>query len=250
MADGQIIERTQIAPRSGADAAVGRTAPLGKAAAPSKAASSAQRSQREDDYRLFRLNAAAVFKGVKGDPGHERMAARCGFHVSMTDPEERAASAADSVVEVFYGPRTLPHLKETRSDAARAHWPAAVETGATLLYAQGADGVVTVFLYPAQTDRCLAAEDAILLGRYADVTPLTGRGTLEAHWRALRSYAETTSLDGEPTLLDRLAVRWLRFTRPRIVDNRRQPIAAATVALQIVGGGIAIALAAVLLGLR
>ena len=172
MADGQIIERTQSAPRSGADAAVGRPAPSGKAAP------SAQRSQRDDDYRLFRLNSAAVFKGVKGDPGHERMAARCGFHVSMTDPEERAASAADSVVEVFYGPRTLPHLKETRSDAARAHWPAAVETGATLLYAQGADGVVTVFLYPAQTDRCLAAEDAILLGRYTDITPLTGRGSL------------------------------------------------------------------------
>ena len=87
-------------------------------------------------------------------------------------------------------------------------------------------------------------------GRYADLTPLTGRGTLETHWRALRSYAEVTSLDGEPSLLDRLAVRWLRFTRPRIVDNRRQPIAAATTALQILGGGVAIAVAAVLLGLR
>lgn len=215
-----------------------------------QAATAAPTPERADDYRLFRKNAATVFKAPAAEAGHERMRARCGYHVSMTREDERLPSAADSVVEVFYGPRTLPQLKEVQGDAARAQWRAPVETGAALLYNQGADGVVTVFLYPAQTDHCLAAEDAILLGRYTDLAPLTGRGTLESHWRAFRAYAETTSLDGEPSLLDRLTVRWLRFTRPRIVDNRRQPIAAATVALQILGGGVALAIAAVLLGAR
>lgn len=246
MADGQILERVETTRKSAAAATVGRPA-----GGPDGAAGTTpEQARRAGDYRLFRKNAAAVYRAPPADAGHERMAARCGYHVSMTDPEERARNAADSVVEVFYGPRALPHLKETRSDAGQAHWRAPVETGATLLYAQGADGVVTVFLYPAQTDRCLAAEDAILLGRYTDVAPLTGRGTLESHWRAFRAYAETTSLDGEPSLLDRLTVRWLRFARPRIVDNRRQPIAAATVALQILGAGVSIAIAALLLGLR
>lgn len=237
--------------RSGAEAKTGRR---GEPAAVGPDRSTpevrAEHTRRRDDYRLFRKHAAAVFKTPVGDEGHDRMSLRSGYHVSMTEERERAAGAADAVVEVFYGPRTLPHLADLKSEATRAHWRAPIETGAALLYSQGVDGVVTAFLYPAQADGCLAAEDAILLGRYTDLSPLTGRGTLEMHWRAFRAYAECTSLDGEPTLLDRLMVRWLRFTRPRVVDNRRQPIAAATAALQVLGGGVALAIAAVLLGVR
>lgn len=207
-----------------------------------------ERGRRAQDYRLFRQNAEAVFGKPPQDAGHVRMRLRSGFHVSMTRDNERAPGAADSVVEVFYGPRALPDLERLSSDAGRRQWRAPLETGATLLYTQGADGVVTVFLYPAQTDQCLAQEDAIILGRYTDLAPLTGRGTLESHWQAFRAYAEATSLDGEPTLLDKLLVRWLRFTRPRVVDNRRTAVAAVTAAAQTALGGVALAIAAALLG--
>lgn len=181
---------------------------------------------RRQDFNLFKRIARDFFRRPPADEGHRRMAARCGYSVAFGG--ETPCRAVEPLgcearaVEVFYGEHDLGGFRALAQTRLSESWRAASEKGASLLYVQGEDSVVTVYLHPAETACVKAEEDAILLARYQDLEGLTGRGVLESHWRALRAYAEATSLDGEPSLGQIALIRWLRFSRPVIRDGRRR----------------------------
>lgn len=192
-----------------------------------------QRRKREHDFGLFRRRAASYFQTPPVDDRHDRMSARSGYAVATGDAEATART-----VEIGYGARDVENLRDLQTERVRIEWPAVRENGAALLYTQGEDGCVRVFLYPARTDGFGPEEDAILLARYADLEPLTGEGALSRHWNALRAYAESTSLDGEPGWKDHLRVAWLRLTRPILRNGRVAPaewprVAGATTAVAV-----------------
>ncbi len=203
------------------------------------------RRRREHDFSLFRKNAAAFFDAPHFDAGHERMRERAGYSVAVAgdDPAVRSRSEA-RVVEVAYGVYEIKHMAGLTHARLRGDWVGAQETGAALLYSQGVDGAVTAFLYPARIENMKPEEDAIVLARYADIELLTGRGVLEAHWRAFRSYAEVTSLEGEPSTVDHLRVAWLRLTRPVVRDGRRLRTEALDYGMKITALSVAIAIGA------
>lgn len=235
-------------------------------------AAAAERKKRDHDFALFKKNARAFFERPPSEPRHQRMAARSGYQVAvgadetvlrpaprdaeisdysaeLTAQSETASPpetmAADSrTIEIGYGERTLTHFQQLKHDRLQMEWRAATERGAALLYSQGDDGAVTAFLYPAVTSTMKPEEDAIFLAKYTNLELLTGRGVLEAHWAALRSYAEATSLDGEPTMVDHARVAWLRFTRPTIRGGRRAQAAALAFAENVFGFAAAIAVSA------
>lgn len=185
--------------------------------------------KRRQDFTLFKRIAQAFYRTPPAELAHRRMAARCGYGVAVGGETpcrtvERLGADARTV-EVYYGERKLTGYQPLAQQRLRETWRGATEKGASLLYAQGDDSVVTVYLHPAETDAVKAEEDGILLARYQDLEAMTGRGVLESHWGALRAYAEVTSLDGEPTLAQTALTRWLRFTRPVIRDGRRRPAA-------------------------
>ena len=47
-----------------------------------------------------------------------------------------------------------------------------------------------------------------------------GSGLLNEHWHKFMSYMQCTSLEGKPTIEDRLRVWWLLFTKPQTVDGK------------------------------
>lgn len=208
------------------------------------------RRRREHDFSLFRKNAAAFFNAPEFDEGHGRMSERAGYSVAVAgdDPAVRQRSEA-RVVEVCYGAYEIRHMAGLTHARLRGDWVGAQETGAALLYSQGIDGAVTAFLYPARIEKMKPEEDAIVLARYADIELLTGRGVLESHWRAFRSYAEVSSLEGEPTTMDHLRVAWLRFTRPIVRDGRRVRTEALDYGIKIAALSASIALGASILRL-
>lgn len=221
------------------------------------------RKRRERDFDRFRDLAGRFFRAPPSDAAHVRMGAMAGFFVGdAAGLNARAARAAGRLaagaeadedvdaarrVEVFYGARAVRSFLPAGRSCLRAEASAPVETGASLLYRQGDDGAVTVYLYPAAVDGLRAEEDAIEIARYDNLSKMTGAGVLEAHWRAFRAYAETTSVDGAPTLADRTRVAWLRFSRPVIRAGRRHRREAEAALRQSAGVllGVALALLAV-----
>ncbi|MEL6978636.1 MAG: hypothetical protein AAGM38_08170 [Pseudomonadota bacterium] len=204
-------------------------------------ASSAERRKREQDFTLFRSVARKVFGETPAEAGHQRMTARSSYTVAIGGDEALALPEAGGAararptlawsdatapnartVEVFYGERAIASRAKLADERLRAAWSNVTERGAALLYAQGEDGVVSVYLYPAEASSMKAEEDALLLARRRNLEAMTGRGALESHWRAFRAYAEVTSLAGEPSLWQRALVLWLRATRPALVDGRRR----------------------------
>lgn len=208
------------------------------------------RRRREHDFALFRKNAAAFFTTPEFDAGHERMRERAGYSVAVAgdDPAVRLRSEA-RVVEIAYGAYEIKHMAGLTHARLRGDWVGAQEAGAALLYSQGVDGAVTAFLYPARIENMKPEEDAIVLARYADIELLTGRGVLESHWKALRSYAEVTSLEGEPTTLDHLRVAWMRLTRPLVRDGRRVRTEALDYGMKVSAFSAAIVLGAGILSI-
>ncbi|MCI4663343.1 MAG: hypothetical protein MRY74_01355 [Neomegalonema sp.] len=210
------------------------------------------RRRREYDFSLFRKNAAAFFDQPHFDAGHRRMEARAGYSVSVSgdDPVLGGAGGNEArVVEVAYGASEIRHMAGLTNARLRGDWVGAQETGAALLYAQGVDGAVTAFLYPARIENMKPEEDAIILARYADIELLTGRGVLENHWRAFRAYAEVTSLEGEPSWADHARVAWLRFARPIVRDGRRMRTEALDYGMKIASLSSAIMIGAGLISL-
>ena len=66
-------------------------------------------------------------------------------------------------------------------------------------------------------------EDGIVYRNIRDPCVLTGAPALDRHRRALRSYFECSSVDGRPTIIDRLRVQWLLLTRNVIIDGNTLP---------------------------
>lgn len=164
--------------------------------------------RRLQDFALFKEIAARRWASPQGGAAHDRMAQRHGYYLSAGRSTRNVFPGRDRV-ELFYGSRNISDGNDPSS-----------EQGAILSIVQGVDGLVSLYLQPAEVDGVRNREDAILLDRFGDTARLTGPGYLERKWRDFRAYAETTSIDGEPTLRHKARALWLRLTRPTITDKR------------------------------
>ena len=208
-------------------------------------------ADRAHDFSLFGSIATRFFRNP--EPGgrrwarHQRMKSRSGYHVAPGLREaggRRGARAGQRFFEVYYGAREVDGQHDLGNDRLNADWRAQEETGAALLYRQGDDGVVTVYLYPARTDKLAPVEDAIVLEKITETAALTGRGIMAKHWRALRAYAEVTSLDGEPSAADKALIGYLRLAKPQIRNGRVHPPEAWRAGLTVAALSFASALGA------
>lgn len=231
-----------------------RTAPRRLQAAPTRpqrVSLAPMPADRAYDFTLFGAIATKFFrnpeKGGRRWARHQQMKARAGYHVApglQEAPGRRGARFGQRFFEVYYGVRALEGQQGLSNDRLSADWRTQRETGAALLYRQGDDGVVTVYLYPSKTDQLAPVEDAIILDRITETAALTGVGLLSRHWRALRAYAEVTSLDGEPSAADRALISYLRLVKPQIRNGRVHPPEARRAGLTVSMLSIASALGA------
>jgi hypothetical protein len=121
----------------------------------------------------------------------------------------------NSIVEVSYGNRAVPGGRRTEG----GRFKIIAEAGPTLLYQQNISGVVICSLYPARAEGYNRIEDGIILALLKDPIVLLRESVVTAHWRAFMSYFEVSSLDGEPTFVDRIRILWVMFVRPVVVKG-------------------------------
>lgn len=188
------------------------------------------RLRRLEHFKWFASHSRDwFFKIATCDIRHSHMEETYGFHVA---PRGRNGGIDDRTVEVFYGQRPFERVEELVAQEGglpslrQRHL---VERGASLTYQRGDSGVVIVTLAPAITESYRQQESAIVLAFMADPSELRAPPWLEvpprieAHWRCLMSYLQCTSIDGDPSLGDRMRVNWLRLTKPLIIDDKLVP---------------------------
>jgi hypothetical protein len=94
-----------------------------------------------------------------------------------------------------------------------------VEDGPALVYSLGPTGHVAIALYPAKSGLARVTEDHL----YLDIGSFSGFQLSERLPRDIAdlvAYGHVTSLDGNPTLLEKLRIGWLRWTRPTQLDGK------------------------------
>ncbi|CAA2145137.1 hypothetical protein MBLL_04259 [Methylobacterium bullatum] len=175
---------------------------------------------RRRDFERFLAHAAPSFEEIAGrDARHPERAAVYGFALA---PGGRDGGGDRRVVEVFYGTRHLEGRTEYVSRDGlppRRHHRSVGEWGATLEYQRMDNGTVLCTLSPAGSENFRRHERTVFVEWIRATDRLRSKAMLERHWRLLASYMEVTSLEGEPTLTDRLRVGWVLFTRSRIVGK-------------------------------
>jgi hypothetical protein len=131
------------------------------------------------------------------------------------------------VLEVFYGARPYeaysnqPAVKrEETSGGGATSGGFFTESGARLVYGLTAKGTVNCTLIPAQAQGAKSSENAIMLNRGVEPGELLEGKLPRKHWRSFMAYMKVTSLDGDPSQLDKLHVLYMRFTKLRYVNEK------------------------------
>ena len=182
-----------------------------------------RRRDRRTDFEFFFRNAKSDFEAIAACDA--RTAFLDGIYSLRVVPGGRHGGQDPDAVEVFFGNRPYDSVTEPvqeRGGGISTRRRLLAEAGATLSYQRMASGVVLCTLHPAGADGFRRRESAIILEWVQNPRLFTGRGALERHWRCFMSYMEYTSLEGDPTWLDRLRVWWLFASRGLIVDGKHE----------------------------
>ena len=178
---------------------------------------------RREEFQVFSTSFEAVFRKVANrDPKHKTLEEIYSFH---TSPGGRFGGHDARTVEAFYGQRPFESIKEINwreFGIPRITDRLLIEKGATISYQRGNNGTVLCTIHPAGSDGFRRREEGILLALIRDPGRLNSSLTLERHWKAFMSYMQCTSLEGEPTIVDRIRLHWLLFTRIQIVEGKTQ----------------------------
>ncbi len=144
------------------------------------------------------------------------------FYCFYVQPGGRWGANDPRIVEVFYGSR--PYESYTVNERNISGYPQKTiknpaETGASIVYKRGPAGHCLVQLFPPETEDLKQLESFVILEFRLDPRLLTGNNTLKKHWKAFSSYQETKSLDGTPTLMDRMRTWWILFSKPLCINE-------------------------------
>lgn len=173
------------------------------------------RLERRNDFDEFYRTAEATFIAFRDrDASVEKFERLYNLCVC---PGSRAGGTNNRIFEVFWGSRPFESITLGRT------WKALTEYGATLLFERDDTGFVLISIYPANTDNRKPIESSIALKLWVDPIKLKDSAFLKKLWNDFNAYMECTSLDGNPTLLQRLRISYLRNFKHLVIDNKWAP---------------------------
>lgn len=195
--------------------------------------------KQEDAFGFFYKNANDIFNNLQSkDVSSQTYKRRCMFHVC---PGSRAGGDNPDVVDVFWGSQPVKRIDK------RDGFEMLTEDGVTMLFNLLPDGHVSITLYPAKTKVMRPIEDCILLHRFCKATWLLKERNQKALWRDFMAYTECTSLIGNPSILQRLRMFWVKYSRPVCINSVQQPIRVLQHIRRIITFGLSVGLSGFLL---
>lgn len=175
------------------------------------------RNERIKDFDHFRDNAKNIFEAfAQKDRSNERLHNLFSLCIC---PGGRDGGRNEKVVEVFYGNRPIGKTTQVDSNFQTI---TRLETahGATLAYFRTDDGHVICNLYPAKSENQKPFEEVILLDYIKSPSTLSKKA--KSHWNMFISHMEDTCIDGEPSLIQKLQVFYLKNFKQCVVNKTLQ----------------------------
>ncbi len=162
----------------------------------------------------FSSRAKAIFRyHQRKNSKHSRLIGMYGFYIC---PGGRNGGIDKKLVDIFYGNRPIDSVTTINENFQQGK---RLETaqGAALAYIRKDDGHVVCNLYPAYSENQRQAEQFIILDFIKDPEKLMKRS--KCHWRMLLAYMETTCIDGNPNVLDKILVFYLKNFKRMLVGT-------------------------------
>ncbi|MBL7818608.1 MAG: hypothetical protein JNL70_26650 [Saprospiraceae bacterium] len=173
------------------------------------------RQDRRNDFKEFYNTAKPTYYSFRdSDPNAEKFER---IYMLSVCPGSRGGGNNDRVVEIFWGKRPFETIMLGNS------WKALTEYGATLLFECDDSGFVMISIYPAGTENKKPIESSISLRLWIDPIKLKDKSFLKKQWSDFMAYMECTSLDGNPTLWQRLRISYLRYFKHMVIENKWTP---------------------------
>lgn len=174
-----------------------------------------KRIKRIADFDDFYNNSELLFKALSSND--ERCLKFNAIYSLNIVPGGRNGGLNTKQIEVFYGHRVVGFKKQITNEF-RIESINEIENGASLAYNRLDDGKVACVLYPAISDNKSSHEDGILIELCSK--PIYLKRKIKRHLSYLNSYMEVTSLDGSPTIFDKLKVSYLRYFKIALFDGK------------------------------
>lgn len=140
------------------------------------------------------------------------------FNMLSVCPGSRMGMDKRDIVEVFWGSKIYDREYRDKS-GDRLRFKFNTESGATLYFLRKDNGLVDIYLFPSTTDKRKSEEDGILLKDDVEPKKLLGKWYRKRLWWSFMAYTEVTSLDGSPTLWQRIRVAKNRFVKPKVIEG-------------------------------
>ncbi len=175
------------------------------------------RSQRFKDFEFFFQKAKEIFEPFKYNGDRERY--YDDFYNLAVCPGSRMGGLESRIVEFFWGKRLFDKNESINQDGRRSiHFES--EDGTTMFFFKNDNGYVSIQLYPDHTEHRSPIEDFIFWRMEVNPSQLLKQRFQKRCWRAFMAYMEVTSIDGAPTLYQRIQV-WYYRNFKRVVVNKK-----------------------------
>ena len=181
---------------------------------------SEKRFQRFKDFNEFYTKAKEIFEPYKNKGERERFFEA--YNMLCVVPGSRAGANESNIVDVFWGSCIFD--KEESSSSRKKTFHLKSESGATLFFIKNDNGYVSIHLYPAHTETMHPIEDFIIWREQIDPSKLLKKCFQYRCWRVFMAYMEVTSLNGDPTIAQRLQVWYLRKFKCTFEDKKQVPV--------------------------
>lgn len=198
------------------------------------------RLDRRKDFELFYQKSETLFRDfalvdIERSDEFERT------HMLVICPGGRRDGNNNRVVEVFWGQRGFETITFGRN------WKSLPEYGVTLMFELDDSGRVIIALFPAHTEKRKPIESSITLWNWLDPKKLSNRIFVGRLWNDFMAYMAVTSLDGTPTISQRIRISWLRFIKHQVVNNTWMPRKITTYSKEIIKYSLTVGLSGCLL---
>ncbi len=175
-----------------------------------------KRYERYKDFDKFQDIAKDAFENLRdNDP---RGLIYEAFNMLCVCPGSRTGMNKRDIVEVFWGSKIYDSEYKDNSGNG-SHFKFNTEKGATLYFLRKDNGLVGIYLFPSVTEKRQYEETGIILKENVNPKCLLSKFYLRRLWWSFMAYTEVTSLDGSPSIWQRIRVAKNRFVKPMIVGN-------------------------------
>lgn len=185
--------------------------------------SAQKRNKRFDDFDVFYKKSKEIFEPYK-TKGEREQYYEALYQLAVC-PGSRMGGRESRVVEFFWGNRLFDKTEGLSPDLRR-EVKFESEAGATMFFFKNDDGYVSIQLYPAHTENRRPIEDFIFWKLRVEPSCLLKSRFQKHCWKAFMAYMEVTSLDGAPSLYQKVYVWYLRHFKNVVVGKKETPVKA------------------------